>query len=61
MLGSKYMMYHPKFVFKMPCALRVYRSCFLSVDGSRGVIGGPHSVITELQKYLEGSYLILGT
>ena len=40
MLGSKYMKYHPKFVFKMPCALRVYRSCFLSVDGSRGVIGG---------------------
>ena len=61
MLGSKYLKYHPKFVFEMPCGLRVYRSCFLSIDGTRGVIGGPHSVITELQKHLEGSYLTLGT
>ena len=61
MLGSKYLKYHPKFVFEMPCGLRVYRSCFVSVDGTRGVIGGPHSVITELQKHLEGSYLTLGT
>ena len=61
MLGSKYLKYHPKFVFEMPCGMRVYRSCFVSVDGTRGVIGGPHSVITELQKQLEGSYLTLGS
>ena len=61
MLGSKYLNYHPKFVFEMPCDMRVYRSCFVSVDGTRGVIGGPHSVITELQKQLEGSYLTLGS
>ena len=61
MLGSKYLKYHPVFVFQMPNGLRIYKSCFLSVDGTRGVIGGPHRVITEVEKRLEGSFMTLGT
>ena len=57
MIGSKYMKYHPVFKFQMPSGLRIFESCFESSDGSRGVIGGPHSVITEIERKLGGSFV----
>ena len=50
MIGSKYLKYHPVFKFQMPSGLRIYESSFASSDGSRGVIGGPHSVVTEIER-----------
>ena len=34
----------------MPSGLTIYESPFTSPDGVQGVIGGPHSVITEIDK-----------
>ena len=57
MIGSKYLKYHPIFKFQMPSGLRIYESCFVSSDGSRGVIGGPHGVITQIERKLGGSFV----
>ena len=57
MIGSKYLKYHPIFKFQMPSGLRIYESCFISSDGSRGVIGGPHGVITQIERKLGGSFV----
>ena len=40
MLGIKYLKYFPEFVFKLPTGLTIYKSQFVSPDGSRGVVGG---------------------
>ena len=60
MIGIKYLKYFPKFVFELPCGLRVYESQFANPDGSRGVVGGPHAVFTEIEKNL-GTFMSLGT
>ena len=51
MIGSKYLRYHPEPIFTLPSGLTIYRSPFANVDGSRGVIGGPHPVITQIDKF----------
>ena len=50
MIGSKYLRYHPEPMFTLPSGLTIYKSPFLNADGSQGVIDGPHSVITEIDK-----------
>ena len=50
MIGSKYMRYHPEPIFTLPSGLTIYKSPFVNVDGTRGVIGGPHPVITQIDK-----------
>ena len=50
MLGAKYLRYHPEKVFSLPSGLTIYESPFLNVDGSRGVIGGPHAIFTEIER-----------
>ena len=50
MIGSKYTRYHPQAIFSLPSGLTIYKSPFLSTDGIQGVIGGPHSVITAIDK-----------
>ena len=50
MIGSKYLRYHPEPIFALPSGLTIYKSPFLNADGSQGVIGGPHSIITEIDK-----------
>ena len=50
MIGTKYLRYHPKPIFTMASGLTIYESPFTSPDGVQGVIGGPHSVITEIDK-----------
>ena len=51
MLGIKYLRYHPQKVFSMPSGLTIYQSSFLNVDGSRGVVGGPHETFTTINNY----------
>eukprot|EP00794_Sanderia_malayensis_P003822 gene3822-biopygen3253 len=35
----------------MPSGLTIYKSHFKNADGSYGVIGGPHEVFTQIEKY----------
>ena len=55
MIGVKYLRYHPKPIFQMPSGLCIYESVFTSADGSRGVIGGPHQIFTEIHKQFYNS------
>ena len=68
MIGTKYLRYHPQPVFSLPTGLTIFKSPFVGVDGKQGIIGGPHQVITEVDKaqskitktcqhaYLSGQY-----
>ena len=49
MIGIKYLRYHPERVFQLPSGLTIYKSMFTNSDGSRGVIGGPHRVFSEIE------------
>ena len=49
MIGIKYLRYYPERVFQLPSGLSIYRSWFKNADGTRGVIGGPHRVFTEIE------------
>ena len=46
MIGSQYLREYPNQIFKLPSGLTIYESPFLNPDGSRGVIGGPHPLIS---------------
>ena len=61
MLGIKYFKYFPEFIFQLPTGLTIYRSQFCSPDGSRGVIGGPHEVFTDIERQMGKSFMSLGT
>lgn len=50
MIGAKYMRYHPKKIFSLPSGLTIYESLFQGYNGSRGIVGGPHQVFTEIQR-----------
>ena len=49
MIGIKYLRYYPEKVSQLPSGLSIYRSWFKNADGTRGVIGGPHKVFTEIE------------
>ena len=49
MLGIKYLGYNPEKVFQLPSGVTIYRSWFKNADGTRGVVGGPHKVFTEIE------------
>ena len=55
MIGTKYHRYLPVAVFSLPSGLTVYESPFVNASGGRGVIGGPHEVITEVDKLKKGN------
>ena len=59
LIGCQYLKYHPKEIFELPCGLKVYESQFVSADGSRGVIAGPHHIFTSLARQLVGSNVSL--
>ena len=61
MLGIKYLKYYPEFVFRLPSGLTIYRSQFVSSDGSRGVVGGPHQVFTQIEKQCADSFMSIPT
>ena len=51
MIGIKYLKYFPDVVFQLPSGLTIYNSHFKNPDGSRGIIGGPHHVFTEIERF----------
>ena len=48
MIGSQYMKYFPDQVHRLPNGLTLYKSQFLSDDGTRGLVNGPHKSFSEL-------------
>ena len=46
-------------MYSLPNGLSIYESQFLNPDGSRGIVGGPHRIFTEVHKNL-GSHLSMG-
>ena len=50
MVGIKYLRYFPRIVHQLLSGLTIYKSHFRNYDGSRGVIGGPHQIFTEIEK-----------
>ena len=51
MIGIKYLRYHPEQIFKLPSGLTIYKSIFKNIDGSRGVIGGPHKIFSAIESH----------
>ena len=49
MIGIKYLRYFPVQVFQLVSGLTIYHSQFQNADGSYGVIGGNHEVITMIE------------
>ena len=49
MIGIKYLRYYPERIFQLPSGLIIYKSCFLNPDGSKGVVGGPHRIFSEIE------------
>ena len=50
MIGIKYHRYFPVEVFRMDSGLSIYESRFPNSDGSYGVIGGNHEIITMIDQ-----------
>ena len=50
MLGIQYLKYFPREIHKMAKGLSLYESPFKSVDGSRGMVGGPHKSFNLVHK-----------
>ena len=50
LIGIMYQKYHPKKMWESSTGLSVSVSCFLSEDGTTGVIGGPHAIFTEIDR-----------
>ena len=44
-----------KDIFELPTGLTIYESKFKNIDGTRGIVGGPHHVFTEIEKHFYGS------
>ena len=50
MIGIKYLRYHPVAVYQMPSGLTIYKSPFTSIDGTTGIVGGPHEVFSKIDQ-----------
>ena len=51
MIGVKYLRYFPKEVFMLLSGLTMYCSPFVSADGSRGVVAGPHKLFSKTNNH----------
>ena len=60
MVGVKYLKYFPECVCRLPTGLTFYKSQFVSPDGSRGGVGGPHQVFKQIEKQCAIWYMSLG-
>ena len=50
MISIRYLLYYPDKIFELPTGLTIYESKFKNTDGTRGIVGGPHHVFTEIGK-----------
>ena len=50
MIGAKYLRHFPKIMFALESGLSIYESPFVSSDGSRGVVCGPHKTFNCIPK-----------
>ena len=55
MIGIRYLRYYPEKIFELPTGLTIYESKFKNIDGTRGIVGGPQHVFTEIEKRFYGS------
>ena len=55
MIGMKYQRFIPEKIFQLPSGLAIYKSVFKNSDGSYGVCGGPHPVITAIDQQHYGN------
>ena len=61
-IDIKYLKYFPEVIFRLPSGLTIYESPFLSIDGTRGVVGGPHKVFTMIERhYCCDTFTSMGT
>ena len=51
MIGTKYLRYHPEKIFQLPSGLTIFRSVFKNAGGGYGVVGGPHEVFTNVERF----------
>ena len=49
MIGIQYQKYLPVEVLRLPSGLTLYESKFVGIDGTRGVISGPHPSFTATE------------
>ena len=49
MLGIKYLRCYSEKVWQLPSELTSYRFWFKNTDGTRGAVGCPHKVLTEME------------
>ena len=56
MIGILYQKWYPEEVFRLPSGLSIYRSKFLNSDGTRGIVGGPHPIVTAVHRSLGSNY-----
>ena len=57
MIGIKYLKYFPEAVFRLPTGITIYESPFLNLDGTRGVVGGPHHVFSLIEKHCKSAQI----
>ena len=46
-VGVKYLKYFPKEIYKLPSGLTIYKAMFRNLNGSMGVVAGPHPSISN--------------
>ena len=60
MSGIKCLGIIQKKVFQLPSGLKIYKSWFKNADSTRGIVGGPHKVFTEIEsRYLINTTIFL--
>jgi len=57
MIGIQFLKYYPKKIFSLPNGLTLYESQFLNSDGSKGLVGGPHRIFSEIQRNFQGNHV----
>ena len=57
MIGIQYLKYFPRQIFRLPNGLTIYESQFVNSYGSRGLVGDPHRVFTEIHRNLKANHL----
>ena len=50
MIGKQYLKYYPREIFRTDAGLTIYDSVFRSHDGSSGIVSGPHSEFTRINR-----------